>query len=91
VNSSDDSAGDNVSECPACSGRETCTGKSEVREGKLWFEMRCEDCGSTGWEWHAGWKAHLGSRRESGIDDGPDPVKNEARREAEGDDPGAAS
>ena len=46
-----------VSECPVCSEKETWTGKMEVREGKTYFEMRCEGCASVGFEWSAEWEA----------------------------------
>lgn len=41
-------------ECPICSGHETPTGKTEVREqGRVYEEIRCDSCRSTGWEWSA--------------------------------------
>lgn len=45
-----------TSECPVCSGKETWTGKTEEREGKTYFEMRCADCGSVGFEWSKEWE-----------------------------------
>lgn len=45
-----------ISECPVCSGKETWTGKTEEREGQTYFEMKCADCGTVGFEWHAEWE-----------------------------------
>ncbi len=47
---------DKISECPVCGGKETATGKSEMRESKTWYEMKCEECGSVGWEWAKEWE-----------------------------------
>lgn len=43
------------SECPVCSGKETWTGVTELRDGQTYFEMHCADCGSTGFEWSKDW------------------------------------
>ncbi len=45
-----------ISECPLCGGRETWTGTSELREEGTYFEMRCEDCGTAGFEWRREWE-----------------------------------
>lgn len=45
------------SECPVCSGKETWTGITEIRDGQTYFEMRCADCRSIGFEWHKDWIA----------------------------------
>ena len=44
-----------VSECSLCSGKETWTGKTEEREGKTYYEMKCAGCGSVGFEWDKRW------------------------------------
>ncbi len=45
-----------TSECPVCGGKETETGRTEVREGQTWYEMKCEECQSVGWEWAKEWE-----------------------------------
>ncbi|HCC83428.1 TPA: hypothetical protein DEP96_01105 [Candidatus Uhrbacteria bacterium] len=45
-----------TSECPVCGGREVMTGKMEMREGQTWYEMKCEECQSVGFEWAKEWE-----------------------------------
>ena len=49
-----------TSECPICSGKETPTGRIEVRADSLiYVEFQCQDCQSIGWEWSAETEALL--------------------------------
>lgn len=48
-----------ISECPVCGGRETWTGKTELRDDNVYYEMHCQECGSTGFEWDATWQEPL--------------------------------
>ncbi len=46
-----------TSECPACGGKERWTGNLEIRDdGKTWYEMKCTECHSVGFEWSKEWE-----------------------------------
>ncbi len=52
-----------ISECPLCSGKEVWTGITELRDGQTYFEMKCADCGSTGFEWNIEWEKLKGNEK----------------------------
>ncbi len=49
-----------TAECPVCGGNEKATGKLELRGEQTYFELTCEDCGSTGFHWKAEWEGEKG-------------------------------
>jgi hypothetical protein len=45
------------SDCPLCSGTAHATGKKQMKDGKTYLELECEDCHHLFDAWKRDWEA----------------------------------